>query len=109
MEKAAVNYTDKEDNNFDGYSTPSQAAQSKISARRNVKSFEKSESQINKQMAKNDGAVLGTGHPYPESRGTQYRYGYEPNYPAAAPYSYNMGMMPQPNIHYVHSSFDRPS
>lgn len=81
------------DVNMEGYSTPSRHGSSKIKSRNLIKAFKKSEKQLRQQMERPQ-VVKGK---VPESRGTIPRY------------AYNFGMaMQQPNIHYVHSSFERP-
>ena len=84
---------------IDGYSTPSHNERSKISCRRLVKAFEKSESRLKRQMEKEQ----GMSRQLPESRGTAPRFGME-----RQPYNYGMGMQQPQNVYYVHSSFDRP-
>ena len=67
----------------DAYSTPSHTDRSKGSRKRVVKAFEKSESRLKRQIAKEQGMPRQV----PESRGTAPRFGME-----RQPYSYGMGM-----------------
>ena len=87
----------------DGYSTP-QTVRSRISIKRVIKAFDKSERRLQKQFEKSRGVPRRV----PDSRGTIPRFGME-HHPYHEPMYGGLDMrnQPMPNIHYVHSSFER--
>lgn len=70
---------DKNQSNYEGYSTPA-SVHSRISSKRVCKAFEKSELRLKNQLARNQGI--------PQSRGTMPRFGAE----RYGPYGVEMGM-----------------